>query len=440
MGERWFLSLLLLTLLAVTAGCGRSDAEDATKEPSRKKHIVQRGEFVYFTLAGSDFKIPKKYSAGGAEQFGRLTDAKLRALLPEFEGYEPEKNAEQFRYEFSQRGGWGRSFYANLTERGRYMAFPFGWARQENESIYGPMYGRDGVYDEMRYGLEYYSNTKSTDEGRNEYFIYRPNGIPLVSITCRPYNPSPGCELKWAYNERLNGEMDFGMEYLPQWHEIWSKTNSLFENGTTTGFDEAAWQARVKKAFGRDYYQWKATLPNLQSCAPEDCPERFQVRVSPPGYDHRLYVRLLQRPPRTKSFPELLQNSLEKRTGLFISVGDEYDEIRYGLEFHRGKLMGLRKDGSKSLFDDAFHDDIYFRRSELGPDVIFSCYSEKNKEAKRPTMVAEGCVGQWALPSNDVMYAAFSREYLPMWQEIVSWASRQGMRSEEHMAEAAQGE
>lgn len=428
---RWLCRLVLLAGLLGLTGCDRTDTEDAVKEPSRKEHIVQKGAFVHFTLSGTDFKIPKVYAAGGAKQYGHLTDAKLHALLPEFVGYEPDKNGETFRYEFSKQLGWGRKLYVQLTERGHNAAYPFAWVTGQNESVYSPIYGRDGVYDEIRYGLEYYRNTRQSHDSRNEYFLYRHNGIPIVSITCRPYNPSPGCELKWVYNQFLNGEMDFGMQHLPKWHEIWSKANSLFENGTTAGFDEAAWQARVTKTFAKDYYQWTATLPDFQPCHPEGCSDRFKVRGEQPGYDHRLYVRVSPRSQNAKPLPELWRDSYENRTGYFISVGEQYDEMRYGLEFHRGKMMRS---------SEAFHNDIYVRLSGGTPEVVFSCYAEANRHTENPILIHDGCVGQWALPSNDIVYAAFSREYLPIWEEIMVWASSQGMRAEQNTSNQRQGE
>lgn len=439
LGVRRFVGLVLLTIWFGLTGCGRSDAEDTANEPSRKEHLVQQDEFVHFTLSGTEFKIPKTYAAGGAEQYGRLTDAKLHALLPEFVGHEPEKNGVEFRYEFSRRPGWGRKLYVKLTERGRNAAYPFFLIREYNESVYSLLYGREGVYDEIRYGLEYYrGNDKGTS--RDDYYIYRPGKHPLILIMCTVNVPSPGCIFHWSYNQRLNGEMDFGMQYLPKWHEIWSKANSLLENGTTSGFEEAAWQTRVTRAFTKDYYQWTATLPDFQPCRPKDCPDRFKVRGEPPGYDHRLYVRIRPRSQNAKSLPELWRKSYENRTGHFISVGDQYDEIRYGLEFHRGKAMGLKNaDMMRSPFDEAFHDDIYIKQSTAGPEVIFRCYAEKNKYMKRPTTVHEGCVGQWALPSNDIMYAAFARQYLPMWQEIMAWASSQGMRMQHATSNQRQG-
>jgi len=105
---RWsFCVLLLFAAFLLPAGCGRSGTEDTAHKPSRKEHFIEQGEFVRFTLSGTDFKIPRAYAAGGAEQYGLLTSAKLHALLPDFVGYEPERNGKAFRYEFSRRPGWG---------------------------------------------------------------------------------------------------------------------------------------------------------------------------------------------------------------------------------------------------------------------------------------------------------------------------------------------
>ena len=88
-----WMTILVIVLLGLS-GC--SDSEDVKK----KHNIIKRDGYVYFTLGDRDFVIPEGNFKGGTETGGgELVRATLRGLLPDFEGYDKEKNHDEFAEE-----------------------------------------------------------------------------------------------------------------------------------------------------------------------------------------------------------------------------------------------------------------------------------------------------------------------------------------------------
>ncbi len=219
-----FLAFILLLPGFFLAGCEGPDGSNTQFD--KKKHISKSGGYVYFTLADTDFKIPKKYFKGGARDTIRLTSAKLWALLPDFEGYDSDKN----HYEFVDEIGWGRKIWISLRHRSE-IQFVLKII-EGKEKTRGTLFNRVGRYDEMRYGLEYYKCPDSII--CSEFYLNRPGGETRMYIRCpgkKRLPPSPSCEAIWDYSNGVSVEMVFGMHHLPQWRSILQKTQDLLRAG-----------------------------------------------------------------------------------------------------------------------------------------------------------------------------------------------------------------
>ncbi len=206
---------LVLVLLLLTA-C--SDSDSRSSKPKVKPEFAPRiiDDTVYFYIGKTRFAIPKKYMVGANhDHLGNPRGASLRALLPNFEGYE-EHNKKEF-----STFGWGR----NLTIR---MEFN----KAVNTTTLHIWNNRPDIiernYLKKIYNLEVYTHWTSS----SLLYIYWEHDNPVLRFTCSKKNryPSPSCKGYWRFNEEVMVEFNFHLQYLPQWRTIWRKMEQLLRN------------------------------------------------------------------------------------------------------------------------------------------------------------------------------------------------------------------
>jgi hypothetical protein len=223
-------SLIFLPIaisLLFVLGC----SDEHPKSP-KKQNFKEFGEYIEFKLGKENFKIHKAYFQGGGEsRWGVLYYAKFWALLPDFETYDRAKND----YEFVERRGWGRKIYfrMHLREKDRNAVA----AIVENHMGKGGhkrFSGRLGSPDERRYGLEVY---RATNYSPDDY-LYRPDGETTVYISCSSKimnTPSPSCKMRWDPFGSVYADATFSKDYLPQWREILSNIQKIFDGQMVKG-------------------------------------------------------------------------------------------------------------------------------------------------------------------------------------------------------------
>ncbi len=219
--------MLMALLLLVLLGCSDTQA----KKP-KQNNFATSGDFVGFKLGKEAFRIHKSYFKGGGEnQFGMLYYANFWALLPDFEAYDKTKN----RYEFVERLGWGRKllFRMHLREVSRNSVAAI-VENHKDRNGHKRFSGRLGDPDEIQYGLEVYRATKySPDE-----YLYRVEGETKVYISCSSAimnTPSPSCQMMWDPAASVYADATFSKDYLPQWQEILSNIQKVFDGQKIQG-------------------------------------------------------------------------------------------------------------------------------------------------------------------------------------------------------------
>jgi hypothetical protein len=148
-------------------------------------------------------------------------------LLPDFEGYDKDKNRDEFIGPDLGKG-WGRYVEMALYRRADRISIPVmvtRWSRPESLSAIS---GRVGKYDELRYGLEYYRSKNRSDD----IYLYREDGQLVMFVTCPSEGvlktmPSPACYYYYDISSGTSYEMLYSMDYLPQWREIRSNAKRL---------------------------------------------------------------------------------------------------------------------------------------------------------------------------------------------------------------------
>ena len=89
--------------------------------------------------------------------------------------------------------GWGRRIYVDLSLGDTLL--PIGdLVKRMSGMSSGPLSGRDGQYDEIRYGLEYYQSDGALDDA----YVYRGAGTHVL-FDCSPRTTVPGCTGRWHY-------------------------------------------------------------------------------------------------------------------------------------------------------------------------------------------------------------------------------------------------
>ncbi len=226
-------SLLAIVAIA-TMVCACSDngnTEHKTSSGAQINHnIVKQGGQIVFTLGDREFRIPEANFKGGAETGGgELIRATLWGLLPDFEGYDKPKNHAEF-FKHRNGKGWGNYVEIELYRRLERISIPVMVERRARPERLSAISGRVGRYDEMRYGLEYYRSKNSSDD----IYLYREDGQLVMFIQCPSENvlktrPYPRCTYYWDISMGTSYEMSYGIDYLPQWREIWGNAKRLLD-------------------------------------------------------------------------------------------------------------------------------------------------------------------------------------------------------------------
>ena len=225
-----WMRIIVAALIVVLGACSDNrDTQDRKDASSKQSHnIVKQGDRILFTLGDREFNIPEgNFKGGGETGSGQLVQVSLWGLLPDFEGYDKAKNHEEFVGP-SRGRGWGR--YAEIVLYRREdritvpeMVYAFAWKTNT-----GALSGREGDYDELRYGLEYYRSTNWGDD----IYLYREDGRPVIYINCPSEialrkRSSPSCTYYWDISKGTSYEMWYSMDYLPRWREIWLNAQRL---------------------------------------------------------------------------------------------------------------------------------------------------------------------------------------------------------------------
>ena len=166
----WFIfSLMVLSMVFV--GCSNDDSDS-----KQNYNIIKQEGRVQFTLGDRSFDVPAgNFKGGGETAGGTLIHATLWGLLPNFEGYDKAKNHDEFI-----RLGNGRVARISLSRRSGTLTVPLLIERWINYPEGSALNGRLEDYDDIRYGLQYY-----THEGRlSDIYLYVKDGEPTILITC----------------------------------------------------------------------------------------------------------------------------------------------------------------------------------------------------------------------------------------------------------------
>ncbi len=207
---------LILVLLLLPAAC--SDSDSRSSKPKVKPEFAPRiiDDTVYFYIGKTRFAIPKKYMAGANhDHLGNPWGASLRALLPNFEGYE-EHNKKEF-----STFGWGRKLTIMMWS-GKTWYTTKGYIENERPDIL------ERNYIKKIHDLEVYTHWTSS----SLLYIYWEHDNPVLRFRCRKKDevPSPSCKGYWRFNEEVMVEFNFHLQYLPQWKTIWTKVKQLLRN------------------------------------------------------------------------------------------------------------------------------------------------------------------------------------------------------------------
>ncbi len=231
--DKWFSIMeklrVILAIVAITtlvSACSDNNTNNKGNVSSEQKHnVIKQDGNIKFTLGDREFVIPEGNFKGGTETGGsELIRATIWGLLPEFEGYNKEKN----HAEFIGKRGVGRVVRIEIYRRsGRVPVSEMVSGRLGLESN-SAISGRLGEYDELRHGLEYY---RSDDYG-DDIYLYLDDGQPVVFIRCPASKllenmPYPACRHYWNISKGTSAEMRYSMDYLPQWYEIWQRAQRL---------------------------------------------------------------------------------------------------------------------------------------------------------------------------------------------------------------------
>ncbi len=219
--------LPIVILLLFVVGC----SDEHPKTP-KKQNFNESADYIEFKLGKENFKIHKAYFQGGGEsRWGVLYYAKFWALLPDFEPYDRAKNY----YEFVERRGWGRklNFQMHLREKNRNAVAAI-IENHKGKGGHKRFSGRLGSPDERQYGLEVY---RAINYSPDDY-LYRPDGETTVYITCgsKIMNvPFPHCDMMWDPSDSVYADATFSKDYLPQWQEILSNIQKIFDGQMVKG-------------------------------------------------------------------------------------------------------------------------------------------------------------------------------------------------------------
>jgi len=225
--KKWLIPVVLVALAAVVTGCSDGGVQEKSDAKSKQNHnIIKQDGRVHFTLGDREFNIPEGNFKGGTETGGgTLVRATLWGLLPDFDGYDKEKNHAEF---IGPRQKRGRDARIELYRRADRITVPELISRSDQIKNGAAFSGRLGDYDELRYGLEYY---RSNNRG-NDIYLYIEDGEPEIYISCPSESvletmPFPSCTYYWDITPGTSYQMRYSMDYLSQWREVWGKAQRL---------------------------------------------------------------------------------------------------------------------------------------------------------------------------------------------------------------------
>ena len=185
--------IFIATSLALI-GCSENEPD----EP------VDPNEIIVFVMDDTEFRVRRKYmiSIGRRKTNDEISNAKLWALLPDFEAYDKDKNF----VEFHETLGHGR--------RLRILLRPGKGGGAENVRDSAKRNG--GLTNSDFHGLEEYTNAMTGEK------LYFSNSEHLASFyySCGVDVPSPGCFGSFRVADDISSTTSFAYEYLPMWREI----------------------------------------------------------------------------------------------------------------------------------------------------------------------------------------------------------------------------